>query len=135
MAIRTVTRAGVGLVVGIIILAALVFAGLWFVQQRGETARREEAINVAEQRLEAESEQDVAINPSENESSNEESQNTEQAQGSAAAPQTGNSAAQPSATESLPQTGSEASSIIIAGFVTFVTVAFIRSRKLTARQQ
>lgn len=130
MAIRSVTRAGVGLVVGIIILAALVFAGLWFVRERGETARREEAINIAEQRLEAESDQDVAINPSEGAASNEQSENNQQNQGSATAPQTGNSAATPNNSATLPQTGPEASSIIVVGLVTFVTVAFIRSRKL-----
>jgi len=135
MAIRTVTRAGVGLVVGIIILAALVFAGLWFVRERGDTARREEAINIAEQRLEAESEQDVAIDTNEGAASNEESENTEQNQGSTAAPQTGNSATQPSGTSTLPQTGPEASSVIIVGLLTFVTVAFIRSRKLATHQQ
>ncbi|MES2630834.1 MAG: hypothetical protein V4611_02675 [Patescibacteria group bacterium] len=129
MAIRRVTRAGVGLVVGIIILAALVFAGLWFVRERGEQARRDEAINIAEEQLQSDSDEDIAIKPDEN-SNSEEAEN----QGSSPAPQTGATTNQPANANELPQTGPEAASAIVLGLLTFATVAFIRSRKLGSSQ-
>jgi hypothetical protein len=51
-----ITRAGVVFVVGILVLAGLVFGGIWFVNERGEQARRDEAIKIAEQQLEEQSE-------------------------------------------------------------------------------
>lgn len=51
-----ITRTGIIFVVGLVILAGLVFAGVYWVSQRGEQARREEAIKVAEQNLEQQSE-------------------------------------------------------------------------------
>jgi Flp pilus assembly protein TadB len=50
-----ITRAGIIFVAGLVILAGLVFAGVYWVAQRGEQARREEAIQVAEQNLEQQS--------------------------------------------------------------------------------
>lgn len=51
-----ITRAGVVFVIGILVLAGLVFGGIWFVNGRGEQARRDEAIKIAEQQLEEQSE-------------------------------------------------------------------------------
>jgi cbb3-type cytochrome oxidase subunit 3 len=51
-----ITRAGVVFVIGILVLAGLVFGGIWFVNERGEQARRDEAINIAQQQLEEQSE-------------------------------------------------------------------------------
>lgn len=50
------TRAGVVFVAGIIVLALVVFGVIMFVRERGEQARRDEAIAVAEQNLETQSE-------------------------------------------------------------------------------
>jgi hypothetical protein len=51
-----ITRAGVVFVIGILVLAGLVFGGIWFVNERGEQARRDEAIKIAQQQLEEQSE-------------------------------------------------------------------------------
>lgn len=50
-----ITRTGVVFVVGVILLVAVVFGGIWIVNQRGEQARRNEAIKIAEQNLENDS--------------------------------------------------------------------------------
>lgn len=51
-----ITRAGVVFVIGILVLAGLVFGGIMLVQQRGEQARRDEAVKIAEQQLKEQSE-------------------------------------------------------------------------------
>ncbi|MDB5162544.1 MAG: hypothetical protein JWO54_58 [Candidatus Saccharibacteria bacterium] len=120
MAIRQVTRAGVGLVVGIIILGLLVFGGLWLMRERGEQARRTEAINIANEQLKAESEREVAIDTDKDEES-EQSNN---------APTTTEAATPaPSAAAELPQTGPEAISFIGIGLLSFAALSFVRSRK------
>lgn len=127
MAIRPVTRAGVGLVVGIIILAGLTYAGLWYVRDQGEQARREEAITIAEEQLKKESEQDVAISP-------DKSASSEQAEGSKTTPPSTQSSSHASNGAELPQTGPDAMSIIVIGLLSFALVSFIRSRKFTYTQ-
>jgi len=131
MAIRQVTRAGVGLVVGIIILGALVLGGMWLVRERGEQARREEAITIADQQLQAESDQDIAIAPED--TSNDAPAKPE---GSTTTGQTENSndspvtATPPAAATELPQTGPGAISIVGIGLLSFAVASFVHSRKL-----
>jgi cytoskeletal protein RodZ len=55
------TRFGVLFFVGIILLASLVTGGVLLVKNRGEAARREEAVQIAEQELKEQSE--VATQP------------------------------------------------------------------------
>ena len=72
MAVYT-KRTGLALTVGIIILSLVALGGLYLVKNQGEQARREEAVKVAEERLKAESEQEVALeNGAANESATEE---------------------------------------------------------------
>jgi len=130
MAIRQVTRAGVGLVVGIIILGVLVLGGMWLVRERGEQARREEAINIADQQLQAQSNEDIAIKP--NDSNNapvkqDEPAKTGQTDPSANSPVT---ATPPAAATELPQTGPGAISIVGIGLLSFAVASFVHSRKL-----
>jgi FtsZ-interacting cell division protein ZipA len=132
MAIRQVTRAGVGLVVGIIILGALVLGGMWLVRERGEQARREEAITIADQQLRAESDQDIAIAPPEDKNNDapakpEESTTTGQTESSNDSPVT---ATPPAAATELPQTGPGAISIVGIGLLSFAVASFLHSRKL-----
>jgi len=133
MAIRQVTRAGVGLVVGIIILAALVFGGLWLVRERGEQARREEAIAIADQQLKDESNQETAINTDD---ANKESESTPEAQSGASSTQSStnqaSNAASGAAVTELPQTGPQENAIIVFGILAFAVASFVRSRKLLA---
>ena len=147
MAIRNVTRAGVGLVVGIIILGLLVLGGLWLVRERGEQARRAEAINIAEQQLQSDSDQEVAIDT---EDATEKETDTppvkEEESAPAPAPVTpttpteatkpeGQTAApapsaQPEEATVLPQTGPDAFSILGLGILSFAVLSYIHSRKL-----
>jgi hypothetical protein len=123
MAIRQVTRAGVGLVIGIIILALLAFGGLYIVNQRGEQARREEVINIADQQLQAESDQEVAIDTTEATPAEESSAPAGDNSGNTAAAPTANPASE------LPQTGPEAASIAMLGVLAFAAASFAHSRK------
>jgi FtsZ-interacting cell division protein ZipA len=132
MAIRTVTRAGVGLVVGIIILGLLVLGGLYLVRERGEQARREEAINIADQQLQAESNKDIAINTDDN-------SNETPAKEDAAPAATGQADTKdespvtttpPAAATELPQTGPGAISVVGIGLLSFAVASFVHSRKL-----
>ncbi len=61
MAVR-LTRAGVALTVGIIILTGMIVGGLFILKNSGEQARREDAIEVAQQNLEKQSDNDTALN-------------------------------------------------------------------------
>jgi len=133
MAIRTVTRAGVGLVVGIIILGLLVLGGLWLVRERGEQARRTEAINIAEQQLKEESNDGAALNTGEDSPAKPGDAATKP-EGSTTIPQGGVSTAQPQAASELPQTGPELVSFVAIGLLSFAVASFIRSRKLASNQ-
>jgi len=134
MAIRTVTRAGVGLVVGIIILGLLVLGGLYLVRERGEQARRAEAINVADQQLQAESDKDIAISTDgdddktpvkEEPATAGQNDTSDDSPVSPASPST-----PPAAAAELPQTGPDAFSFVGLGLLSFAVVSFIHSRKL-----
>lgn len=138
MAIRNVTRAGVGLVVGIIILGVLVWGGLSIVRDRGEQARQAEAIKIADEQLKTESEKGVALNPDKDKDSNPktESQNGISGSGSQGSTSTaqpgGSTSGSASNAAELPKTGPEAASIVALGLLTFATLSFVRSRQLLA---
>lgn len=135
MAIRYVTRAGVGLVVGIIILAILVFAGLWFVRERGEQARRQEAINIADQQLKAESNQGVALTTDGANSSTESSSSGSSDSSTNTSDSSSSATSQtPAVATELPKTGAEAGPVFIVGIMTFVVFSYVRSRKLVLKK-
>jgi len=131
-----VTRAGVALTVGIIVVTGLIIGGLFWAKERGEQARRDDAIQVAEQNLEEQSNEDVALNEGE-------TNNEEENQGTEAPAQSGNESTQSGTSNSgspampaggttteLPQTGpGDAVSFIGAGLVTFAAIAYYRSRR------
>ncbi len=151
MAIR-ITRAGVGLTVGIIVLTAVVLGGLYLIQQRGEQARRDEAIKIAEQNLESQSNGEVALNEGESSANENESENgtgngaengeaatTNEAastntESSTSASETGatSNGNVPTAGTQLPQTGPAESlmAAVLLGVGTFTALSFVRSRKL-----
>ena len=129
MAIRTVTRASVGLVVGIILIALLVLGGLLLVRERGQQARREEAITIADQQLKEESKQGVALDTNESDDTT--------ATESAPAPEPSsstNATPAPAAASELPQTGPSAVSLVAVGLLTFAAASFVRSRAIVQRQ-
>lgn len=139
MATRTITRAGVGLVVGIILLAALVIGILFFVRERGEQARRTDAINIADQQLKEDSDKGIAANP---ESDNSSTKSDEQAptvqtpaqpapqSSSQTTPQTTPSTSTPNPSE-LPKTGpvDQLGEVAVLSMLTFSVVSYVVSRK------
>ena len=135
MAVYT-KRTGLALTVGIIILSLVALGGLYLVKNQGEQARREEAVKVAEERLKAESEQEVALENGEaNESVTEEVVVEEESQagseqsagsGAGAGQGTGGDVA---AAEELPQTGSsEVLAVVALGTLTFSVATYAMSR-------
>ncbi|MFZ1250798.1 MAG: LPXTG cell wall anchor domain-containing protein [Candidatus Microsaccharimonas sp.] len=132
MAVR-ITRAGVALTVGIILAAVLVIAGLLWVKNAGEQARREEAVKIAEQNLRDQANTETALN---DESTNEQensSQNQSEATPNDTTENSGSVATNPQSADStaeLPQTGpSGIAAIFGTGLLTFFGVAYYRSRR------
>ncbi len=136
MAVR-ITRSGVALTVGIIIVTALIIGAFFIVKNAGEQARREDAIKVAEQNLEEQSSDDVALNDPDENKDSEESTSTGQgattndgAESDTSAPSSAGNSSQQSATE-LPQTGpaEQGMSLMIIALLAFSAVSYIASRK------
>jgi len=144
MAIR-ITQAGVALAVGIIIVTGLIIGGFFWVKNAGTQARREDAIKIAEQNLEKQSNKDVALNDGEasgseaskneaskNEASNGTASNSETSKNEASksqSPATNNTSA--NTTTELPQTGpaDQLATILIAGLLTFTAASYLASRQ------
>ncbi len=150
MAIR-VTRAGVWLTVGIIVLTGAVLGGLYIAAQRGEQARRDEAIAIAEKNLEEQSKNDTALNQgsgtsgedSTNESATGQSGSSGSTESNGATGGTSssnsaspnNAASQQATVSELPQTGpvSGLFAALVGGIVTYAVIAYVRSRNATVR--
>lgn len=130
MAVR-ITRAGVALTVGIILLTGLIIGGLLWAKSSGEQARREEALQIAEQNLEEQSRQDVALNEGDADADDEKpAEAGTSGQGSGeAAPTIPNGGQGSSSVETLPETGSNDGLVaLLAGILTYAGVALYRSR-------
>jgi LPXTG-motif cell wall-anchored protein len=117
----------VALTVGIILITGLIVGGLFWAKESGEQARREEAIKIAEQNLQDQSDTDVALNGDTTEPS---TGNTE----TQTPPENTDDQQSTSATitdvSELPQTGPADSAMFIAvGALTFATVSYYRSRR------
>ncbi len=144
------TRAGVMLTIGIIILSLAALGGLYFVKQQGDAARREEAVKIANEKLAAESNQEVAITgddtATEGDTSTESTTTAETdkateggaaAGGGATTGTSGNATGTDSLSQSgvtateLPQTGpaQNLATVLVLGALTFTGVTYLRSRK------
>ena len=120
-----ITRAGVALTVGIIVLTGLIVGGLFWAKHNGEVARRDEAIAVAEQNLEKDSNKEVVLN----EGTATDDTDKQSAQQSTSE-STGSSSETSTAAE-LPQTGpANTSSIFIIGLLAFAFASYYRSRRM-----
>ena len=136
MAVR-ITRAGVGLTVGIIVLALVVLGGLYLAKERGEQARRADSIEVAQQNLYAQSGTDTitpSVDGNTEESGTKNEESTESTNDSEASTNQEGTATEESTTEQspneLPQTGaSETAAIIAVALLTFASVSYIASRR------
>ncbi len=124
MAVR-ITRTGVVLTVGIIIVAGLLIGGLLWVQQKGEQARREEAIRIAETQLESESSQDVAPDNSGGASAGN-TDGQKDSENGASSGQSGGTSAQ--STDELPETGiGDVAPLLIIGVLVFFVASYLQS--------
>lgn len=113
-----ITRAGIIFIVVVVALAALLFGGLYFAQQRGEQVRRDEAAEIARQNLENDSNQPVVIGEDEGVSNGvvDDDRTDEQTDGGATPAQ-------------LPETGGELTSLIAVFGITLAATAYIQSRR------
>ena len=143
MAVR-ITRSGVGLTVGIIVLALVVLGGLYLAKERGEQARRADAIEVAQQNLESQSGTGT-LTPSVDGDVEESGTPSEESQGESEATngsEEGTTTEEEVAVEEsvaeespeeLPQTGTnEITAIIAIAMLTFASVSYIASRRARA---
>lgn len=121
-----ITRTSILFVVGVVVLAGIVFGGVWLAKERGEQARRDEAVKIAEQNLKDQSE--VAINKA-----NEAVKQSNEGSDNASTSTTGTtSETQTTATQTaseLPQTGPEFSSVIIVTILSLAVAFYVSSRK------
>jgi FtsZ-interacting cell division protein ZipA len=142
MAIR-VTRAGVALTVGIIVVTGLIIGGLFWIRGAGEQARQNDAAKIAQQQLEEESKSGVALNEGDDEKSNEnESQSsgennaTNNSTNQSTSNQTSgissgsNGTASNNSASELPQTGAgDMMPALALMLVTFSTVSYLVSKR------
>ncbi len=127
MAVR-ITRTWVGLIIGIIIVALVVLVGISLAKQRGEQARRDEAVKIAQQNLESQS-QNGALNSGDP----DDKKGDEKSPGnSSGAGDGGNKSPEKSPnTSELPQTGPVDSlmSLVAVAMVTFAATSYFVSRR------
>lgn len=137
MAIR-ITRAGVALTVGIILVAGLIIGGLFLVKNQGEQARRDDAINIAEQNLEEQSNEGVALNEGDGDTESTQGEDaTQNANEEATSPEsTAQSGANSGAVagdatvNELPATGpTDVAAFAVLALLTFAGVSYYRSRQ------
>lgn len=112
-----ITRAGIIFVVGLVILAGVVFAGVSWVAQRGEQARREEAIQVAEQNLEQQSEPIAQEQP-------QNAPDSDTSTGPIAVNDEGEE--QP---DELPETGAELNGLLAITLIALAASYYVQSRR------
>ena len=130
-----ITGAGVALVVGIIVVIGLIIGGLFWARQSAEQARNDETAKIAQEQLEKESNEDVALNEGEKKDENKDESKQENSPNTSGgtsntnqSPSTIPSGGQ-SATE-LPQTGpADALPIVGAGLLAFASFAYYKSRR------
>jgi len=140
MAVR-ITGAGVALTVGIILVTGLIIGGFFWARHAGDQARRDEAVQIAQEQLEEQSNKDVALNEGDKDGSSDKSENgngsTDKQEGAGSEngtnddiPATGHDASDEETVDELPQTGaSDGIAAVVLGFVTFASVAYYRSRR------
>lgn len=128
MAVR-MTRAGVALTVGIIVLTGLIIGGLFWAKNTGEQARREEAIAIAEQNLEEESDEEIVLNEG-NASEEQNGQSSGEVAQEATPDVAPETTPETSTVSELPQTGpSNGAAIVSIGLLTFLGVSYYQSRR------
>jgi len=110
------TRAGIIVVIGVVLLTALAFVSVYIVVQRGEQARRDEAIAVAEEQLTADTEVIAEETPAKEAAV-------------VAVNDTANAEAAAPVAEVLPETGASPAVIIVAATITMAGAYYVQSRR------
>lgn len=111
-----ITRAGIVFVLGILVLAGLVFGGIWVVRERAEQARRDEAIQIASENLQEDSEEVVAPADEEAPVPDEEDEGASPSE-------------TPAPTEELPATGGELSGLLAVTVLSLAGALYVTSRR------
>ncbi|MFZ3009705.1 MAG: hypothetical protein WA030_01635 [Candidatus Microsaccharimonas sp.] len=117
-----ITRTGTVFIIGVVVLAALVFGAVWYVQQRGEQARRAEAVKIAEQNLTEQSKtatQPTKVDEGSSESSSSNGTHTDTTPTTAV-----------TSTVELPATGTDATSIVTVTVLSLSISLYIASRRM-----
>lgn len=145
-----ITRAGVALTVGIIIVTGLIIGGFFWARHSSEQARRDEAIKIAQQNLENASKEQTALNSGEGQPNGNASNGTNSENSDAnkpVAPNQDQSTANSnngahSAADSAPSSGSQEvtqlpatgagdsiTAAVAVGLLTFTGLAYLQSRR------
>lgn len=115
------TTTGVALTVGIILVTGLIIGGFFLVREQGEQARREEAVRIAKENLEAQSDEDIALTDGE--------ESTESGSGESTSAETAGDTTVERSSE-LPRTGpADGMIFLVAGVLTYVAASYLQSRR------
>lgn len=129
-----ITRAGVALTVGIIVLTGLIIGGLFWARGVGEQARREEAVAIAEQNLQADSNKEIVLNDGATDETNDAPTGTDSGEQETTAPTNDSAGTEQPVADELPQTGpvDTLASIVVIALLTFSVASYVAStRRLT----
>lgn len=117
-----ITRTGIIFVAGIIVLAGLVGAGIWIAHNRGEQARHDATVKIAQQNLESQSQPAVSTTTS---TSSSDTNSTPAQPDTTTQTQTVAS----TTTAALPTTGANPAQIIALSVVTLAVAYYVTSRR------
>lgn len=137
MAVR-ITGAGVALTVGIIVVTGLIVGGFFWARQTADQARRDEAVKIAEEQLNEQSNDEVALNEgdenkdeNQGQSSTNGSENGTSSESEGTIPSTGSDVNESDSVSELPQTGPAETlgSLLALGGLSFAVTAYLVSRQ------
>ena len=117
-----ITRTGIIFVAGIIVLAGLVGTGVWIAHNRGDQARHDAAVKIAQQNLESQSQ--PAVSTTTSTSSSSDTNNTP-----AQPDTTAQTATATTTTAALPTTGANPMQIIVLSVLTLAAAYYVTSRR------
>ncbi|MEO6110191.1 MAG: LPXTG cell wall anchor domain-containing protein [Candidatus Saccharimonadales bacterium] len=124
-----ITRTGVVFVIGVVVLAGLVFGGIWMVRDRGEQARRQEAVKIAEQNLENQSNAPAARDDSTTSSTDVAKTDTTKTATTTTKVPTATTTTATSTSTQLPETGADSFTIVIVALLALAGSYYVTSRR------
>lgn len=144
-----ITRAGIIFIIVVILLGAVTYAGIYFVKQRGEQARQDEASQIAQENLDGESDGPVVIGQDDNDeqTTDDDTDSTDGAGQGSSSDGSGSSTGAGTGSGStdndgdggeiadsttLPETGPELMNLLAVAALTLTTTAAITSYRTLA---